>query len=579
MASTTAMFTALTGMVASARNLDVIGNNIANVNTTAFKSSRMLFSTQFARTLSAGTPPSANSGGTNPAQIGLGVQIAGIQRDFSNGSVTATGDPRDLAIDGNGFFIVQQGDRQAYTRAGAFRQNYNNDLVNVLGDRVQGFGVDANFNIIPGTLTNLNIPVGSLTLAEQTQNVRLAGNLNAGGSLPTQGSLDTLNALTLLAGATPPPGPGNVLETGSRLIDIADPANPTQPLFSAGQTLELNGAKRGTTEIPTARLTITSTTTVQDMMSFLATNLQINTSSGNNPDGQTPGVTLDPTTGVMSIVGNTGTVNNLDIESSDLQIVSPSSATPVRPFTVSDVAQANGESVRTTFVAFDSLGNQVSVNLTMVLDQKVTNGGTVWRYYADSPDNLGGTPVVGTGTVSFNSTGALTSGSSIPLSLDRTGTGAVSPMDFDLVLASTTDSVKALADQDSQIAAVSQDGAPLGVLAGFSVGADGIITGGFTNGLTRTLGQVAIATFANTEGLVDIGNSLFATGPSSGAAQVSAAQSLGAGKIVGGSLELSNVDLSQEFINMILASTGYSAASRVITTTDQLMQQLLVLGR
>ena len=140
-------------------------------------------------------------------------------------------------------------------------------------------------------------------------------------------------------------------------------------------------------------------------------------------------------------------------------------------------------------------------------------------------------------------------------------------------------SVTALASQSSNVASVYQDGAPIGTLSSFSVGRDGIITGGFTNGLTRTLGQVAVATFSNPAGLVETGGNMFTTGPNSGNPIVGEPLELGAGAIVGGALELSNVDLSQEFINLILASTGYSAASRVITTTDQLMQQLLVIGR
>ena len=132
MASTTAMFSALSGLNANARRLDVIGNNISNVNTTAFKSNRMLFATQFSRNISLGSVPSAESGGSNPAQIGLGVTIAGTQRDFSNGSLAATGDARDLAIEGDGFFVVQRGSQQFYTRAGTFRH------------RVAGLEEDAN---------------------------------------------------------------------------------------------------------------------------------------------------------------------------------------------------------------------------------------------------------------------------------------------------------------------------------------------------------------------------------------------------------------------------------------------------
>ena len=111
------------------------------------------------------------------------------------------------------------------------------------------------------------------------------------------------------------------------------------------------------------------------------------------------------------------------------------------------------------------------------------------------------------------------------------------------------------------------------------VSADGTITGTFSNGLTRTLGQVALATFTNPEGLVELGGSVYGTAPNSGEPLITTPLELGTGKIVGGALELSNVDLSQEFVNLILASTGYSAASRIITTTDQLMQQLLAIGR
>jgi len=162
MASTIAMFTGLSGLNANARNLDVIGNNIANVNTTAYKSNRMLFASQFSRNLSLGTEPSENTGGSNPAQIGLGVTIAGTQRNFNTGSLAATGDQRDLAIEGDGFFVVQRGDQRFFTRAGAFRQNAVNDVVTVTGERLYGYGVDENFLLISGTFVPLNIPVGQM---------------------------------------------------------------------------------------------------------------------------------------------------------------------------------------------------------------------------------------------------------------------------------------------------------------------------------------------------------------------------------------------------------------------------------
>lgn len=577
MASTTAMFTGLSGLNANARNLDVIGNNIANVNTTAFKSSRMLFATQFSRTYSMGSEPSGTFGGTNPSQVGLGVTIAGTQRDFSGGSISATGDARDLALEGDGFFIVRRGDSTFYTRAGAFRQNELNQLVSVTGERLQGYGIDTDYNIDQSVVGDVSIPVGTLTLAQATQNVRFAGNLNASGQPATQGSRYDLAAFGLLGSATPP-GPGNVIEPGSLLSEIEDASNPGNPLFAIGQSIELQDAHRGSSLIPTAQLDITSTTTVQELVDFLNGALGISTGAGANPDGFTPGVTLDPVTGVITVVGNTGSVNDLELGASDLRIVDAAGTVVSSPFAPTRQATADGESVRTSFVVFDSLGTPLTVSLSLVMDSK-SNAGTTWRYFADSPDDTDLSSALQTGTVAFDTSGRLTGAPSFQLTIDRQNMGAEPTLVFDVALSTSSDNVTALADVNSQIAATYQDGSPRGTLAAYSVGADGVITGAFTNGLTRPLGQVVLATFSNNNGLVEVGSNLFTTGPNSGTAQQKVPTSLGAGRIVGGALELSNVDLSQEFINLILASTGYSASSRVITTTDQLMQQLLVLGR
>lgn len=577
MASTTAMFTGLSGLTANARNLDVIGNNIANVNTTAFKSSRMLFATQFSRTFSMGSEPSATFGGTNPTQIGLGVTIAGTQRDFSGGSISATGDARDLALEGDGFFMVRRGESTFYTRAGAFRQNELNQLVSVTGDRLQGYGIDTDFNIDQSVVGDIDIPVGTLTLAQATQSVRFAGNLNASGAVTSQGSRYDLAALTLLGSATPP-GPGNVLELTSLLTEIDDASNPGNALFSAGQRIELQDAHRGSSLIPSATLDIDGTTTVQDLIDFLNEAIGLNGSSGPNPDGFTPGVTLDTTTGVITVVGNTGTVNDLEISPSDLRVIDTAGAVVSTPFAPERMATADGESVRTSFVVFDSLGTPLTVSLSLVLESK-TNAGTTWRYFADSADDSDLSSALGTGLVTFDTSGRLSGAPNFDVQIDRDNTGAESPLAVSFSLASSSDNVTALADVTSQIAATYQDGSPRGTLAAYSVGADGIITGAFTNGLTRPLGQIVLATFSNNNGLVEVGSNLFTTGPNSGTPQTKVPTTLGAGRIVGGALELSNVDLSQEFINLILASTGYSASSRVITTTEQLIQQLLVLGR
>ncbi len=577
MASTTAMFTGLSGLTANARNLDVIGNNIANVNTIAYKSSRLLFSTAFARTFSLGSGPSAVTGGTNPGQIGLGVSIAGTQRDFTGGAISATGDGRDLAIEGDGFFIVSRGGQQLYTRAGAFRPNALNQLVTVTGERVMGFGVDQNFNIIPGRLQELSIPIGSLTIAEATRNVRFTGNLNAGGAVPTQGSTILFQALTDLT--SNPAGPATLL------TDIEDSNNPGNALFAAGQSITLSGIEKGSKVLPSASFDITATTTVQDLLDFLTAALGIDTTSGPNPDGATPGVTIDPATGQITIVGNTGAANDIAIDTADIRLMSGpggSGNALGQPFTPDKTASADGESVRTTFVVFDSLGTPIDVDIVLTLESRggtAGEGGTVWRYHLESEADSDLSLFLGSGTIAFDAHGQVTGSPDIPVIINRAGTGAQEPLSFTVSFASDSDNVTALTSQTSGLAATYQDGSPLGTLSAYAIGQDGTIYGAFTNGLSRVVGQIALAAFSNPEGLIDEGGNMYAAGPNSGAPVVTTPQDLGTGRIVGGALELSNVELSQEFINLILASTGYSASSRVITTADQLFQQLLVVGR
>ncbi len=585
MASTTALFTGLTGLNANSRNIDVIGNNIANVNTTAFKSARLNFSTLLSRTYSAGSGPGAASGGTNPYQVGLGVSTSGTQRNFTSGTLSPTGDPRDMAIDGDGFFVVRRGEGQWYTRAGNFRTDSAQYLSTPTGERLQGYAVDDQFNIVPGRTTDVRIPLGTLTIADPTQNVRFRGNLNADGTLPAQGARITLmgtstTGLLAASDAVPLPNPGDVLETTTRLLDIEDPALPgsNTRLFASGQGIQLYNAQRGGRTLPTQTYTIDAASTLADLQAFLSEALGINPATGANPDARTPGVSLDPVTGVLSIVGNTGVVNDLVVNDSDLRVVDAAGTYVRQPFVTAKAAAADGEGVRTAYEVYDSLGTPVQVRMAMVLDSR-SDAGTRWRYMLESDDSLGASTQLGTGLLSFGTDGQLVSGSPVTLDIDRSGTGATTPLSISLFFSQGQDSVTALTDSTSSIAATYRDGAPIGTLSSFGVGADGVITGSFTNGLARTLAQVALATFANNEGLLDAGNNLFQVGVNSGQAVITAPDSLGAGRVAGGALELSNVDIGEEFIKMISSSTGYSASSRVIRTADELLQQLLVLGR
>ncbi|MBN4052647.1 flagellar hook-basal body complex protein [Roseiflexus sp. AH-315-K22] len=581
------MFTGLSGLQSQAAKLTVIGNNIANVNTTGYKANRMLFGTQFAQTLSEGTQPDTVTGGSNPIQIGLGVGIAGTQRDFSTGSISPTGDPAHLAIEGGGFFIVEARDQTFYTRSGAFETNARNELVTIAGERVQGYGVDDNYNIVEGPLGNLTIPIGTLSIAEATRNVQFAGNLDAGGLAATQGSVMELlgtaaAGLGLIAGATVPPTGTNVLETTSLLVEIEDPLLPASgtPLFSDGQQLEINGASKGTSVVSVATLAITAATTLQDFMTFLGAAMGIRTGGGANPDGRTPGVAVDAATGRLSVTGNTGEVNNLLLDSEHIRLVDAAGTFVRQPFVANAVQASNGESVQSTFTMFDSLGIELTANIAMVLENN-SGSGTSWRYYIDSGDDSDLEIAVASGTLDFDANGQLTSAGLVNVQIDRATNGAVTPLAVSLDFGNAGSPVTAFADPqaNSQLQAVFGDGFAFGSLTSFGIGQDGVITGGFSNGLQRTLGQVVLAGFTNPEGLLDRGGSLYSEGPNSGTAVATKAGLFGTGQIASGALELSNVDLGREFIDMILTSTGYTASSRVIRTADDLMQQLLTLIR
>ncbi len=586
MASTTALFTGLSGLSSNSRRLDVIGNNIANVNTSGYKSNRMSFAPMFSRSFSLGSSPGATSGGSNPTQVGMGVAISGTQRNFTNGAISATGVATDVAIEGDGFFITNFNGQQMYTRSGAFLRNQNNDLVTIDGGRVMGYGVDGNFRLIEGNLVELNIPVGTLTVAEATRNVIFNGNLNASGAIASTGSIHVNRAFHTDALLTTPLANANFdLTVPGNDLYIDDGAGGSFLAIEggAGTIMTVSGVEKGGKDLGTHTFAFSATavpgidangTTLQDYMDFLNAVLGLDNTT---IAGQELGGGIAFADGVITITGNEGTVQDLAIETGDI-VASSNGAGISQPFVMSRSGSADGESVRTSFVVFDSLGSPLTIDLTMVLQQTIDGEGTIWQFIAESSDNDALDRIIGLGVVRFDQSGNFVSSSNDSFSIIRRN-GAVSPLTVSMDFNNGPNAISALTDVASNLAAVSQDGSPIGTLANFSIGEDGTISGSFTNGLTRTIGQLALAKFTNPEGLVDTGNGNFRTGPNSGTALITRPGDFGTGRLTGGALELSNVDLSQEFINMILASTGYSAASRVINTTNELIDQLLVLGR
>lgn len=358
-----------------------------------------------------------------------------------------------------------------------------------------------------------------------------------------------------------------------------------QNLFQLG-TLTFTGSVGGiNTDNPQSppKFTITAQSTLQDLANFMDQVLGIQSPPGpdpNNPipadsSGNDPGVTITPQ-GQIQVVSNSGVDNAVSINLSALQLTPTGSTTPQSvPLTFNQTQAAVGQSVNTSFIAYDSLGNHVNVNLTMAL-QSVTSTLTTYRWYATSPDNdplAGASTAVGTGLVSFNGQGAFVSATSSTVAVQRAHIPAVNPLQFQLDFSQ----ISGLATTSPSLSVASQNGFATGKLTSYTIEGDGIINGSFDNGTQEKLGQVVLARFANPAGLSQDGQNLYTPGVNSGLPVIGTPNSDGIGSITSGALEESNTDVSQNLINLITSSTQYRGNAQVISTAQTLFDTLLQL--
>lgn len=180
MGLTSALNTSLNGLSLNEVTIDVLGNNIANAGTNGFKASTVRFQTQLARTLSIGSRPTATDGGSNPRQVGLGATTSAISKDFTQGSLSNSTSASDLAIQGEGFFVMDGSSGRTYTRNGNFLRSSDSYLVNDQGQFVQGYGIDNEFNIVTTQLSPLRIPLGELNVAQRTSQITMGSTFPRG---------------------------------------------------------------------------------------------------------------------------------------------------------------------------------------------------------------------------------------------------------------------------------------------------------------------------------------------------------------------------------------------------------------
>ena len=426
------MYAGVSGLKTHQTRMDVIGNNIANVNTAGFKASRVTFKEMLSQTLSGAKAPQDNRGGMNPQQVGLGVSLGSIDTNHVQGNLQSTGLGTDLAIQGNGYFIVNNGTQNFYTRAGALTLDENGNLVNASnGYIMQGWLANNGIINTNSPLTGIRIPIGDTMAPQASTEAVFAGNLNAADRVEWTAT-----------------------------IDIYD---------SQGQKHTL-----------TLKFTHTGNDTDND--------------NGND------------------------TVNDNEW------------------------------------------------NWTATID-----GATLGGSNEDDSDEDDNNKI--TGTIIFGGDGKVVevTGNTFDINFNN-DTEKITGFNLDL------SAVTQMAG-DNTLDGLYADGYSMGSLESFSIDNAGVITGSYSNGLTKAIGQIAIANFSNAGGLTRVGDTLFAESQNSGIAQIGAAGTAGRGKISAGTLEMSNVDLAEQFTDMITTQRGFQANSRIISTTDEMLQDLVNLKR
>jgi flagellar hook protein FlgE len=558
-----ALSSGVTGLQAHQQMLDVAGNNLANVNTTAFKASRILFADLLSETIRKASQPTTNTGGTNPVQMGSGVGVSGISPNMSQGNIVNTGNPLDLAIEGEGYFVLSDGQQYVYSRAGAFGVDQDSVLVDpATGYRVQRIGSTGEsdgFQVAGDS--NLHVPYDVAMAAHGTGQVKIAGNLSADSTLATTQTnvMASSQAFTTLNGT---------LADSTTEIDALDQF--TSGTIAAGANIKVAGFDHsGAALVDAAGLTVDASTTIDDLLTH------INAVLG--------------TTGSASLVN--GKIHITDAESgysqSDVQLAftnaGGTAALQMPPyFEVSTVGGTEVKNINIT--VYDSQGGNHVLSGAFVRTDTPNTWDMVLTSITGDVASLGSADRRIKG-IEFNASDGSYAGlnSTIGDTSQFTVTfahdvGNPQVVNMSLGAIGQLDGLTQFAGNSTAVAR-EQDGYGAGRLSTVSVNKEGLLIGAFSNGVKKNIGSLQIALFQNTAGLENVGGNYFIPSANSGEAVATQALTGGAGTVHGGSLEKSNADVATEFINLINAQNGFQANARTIRVATQILQELATLIR
>jgi flagellar hook protein FlgE len=586
MGVSSSLFSGVSGLNANGNAMSVIGNNIANANTVGFKASRTIFGDLLSSQISG-------SGGTS--QVGRGAGLSIVDNVFSQGTFESTELNTDLAVEGAGFFIVSDPTtgniNNQYTRAGAFRFDSGGNFVNPEGYNVMGYELDSEGNTI-GDLVPIRANTQSFTQAGQTNNLNLNTNLDSDS-----------NALAPNIGASATSVDNSIIAawgaTNAAYTDLA--ATPTDPALQAAAQAQAAvdeplyaAVSTAVTDLQTA---ITSGVAADITTAANALDAAVIAAGGATNAAYTglAATPADPalqTTALSQAVTDLGLANNVLAAITSMNNgINGVSFDPLNPTATSNYA--------TSIRLFDSLG---STHLMTTYFTKTAEQSWTWNAVVDGGELAGGTSgqltVVGSGALNFDASGNLISMSDaggtyqlyttpgdtssdpvVPAPVVRTNTGALAWSNGAVSTQRVAIDMQVTQySSPSVVVSQEQDGYGTGTLVKLSVDNFGNVIGNFSNGQPRKLMRLALAKFTNPGALTKAGNNMWSVSTTSGVPVIGTVGS-GVGNIFTNALEQSNVDLAQEFVKMITTQRGFSANSKTITTTDEMLAEVINLKR
>lgn len=559
-----ALSAGVTGLQAHQKMLDVAGNNLANLNTIGFKGSRIIFSELLAQILKKASQPTSTIGGVNPQQIGSGVGIGGITPDTSQGNLINTNNPLDLAMEGEGYFVLSDGSQNVYTRAGAFAVDANSNLVDpstgYIVQRIGTIGESDGFQT-PGD-TDIKIPYDVAMAAKATSQIKVSGNLSADDILETIQTNMLRSDISYTVNGTN--------ATGGTALSALDQFSGT---FNGDATITISGYEHDGTDLTAgAGLTVNATTTMDELINYINSRLQVD-------DGTD---TAALSNGRIVITAGSSGYSKSDVKLTYTDVDDDTSLTMPGYF---EIPIVGGEEVKNfNIIVYDSQGGSHVFSGAFVRTDQVNLWDMILTSISGNVNELtfDDRRIKG---IEFNGSDGSFSGL-------NAGIGDTSR--FTVTFAHDTSNPQTInVDMGSQgqyngltqfarsstAVAKEQDGYQAGDLSSASVSNDGLIVGTFTNGVKKNLATIQVALFQNPSGLESVGNGYFTTSVNSGEAVATQALTGGAGTIHGGTLEKSNVDVASLFVSMIEAQNGYQANARTVRIANEMLRELTNLIR